>query len=120
MFRILAASTLALVLGACATQETSESESSRDCFRTLDVRGYGVVDEQRIRVRVSPQREYILTLIQPTRDIDWTHAISLRSVTSFICVGSGNGVQVMGGDPPIATQVTRIERAPNNEQPSGS
>ncbi|MBC7767900.1 MAG: hypothetical protein H7124_03865 [Phycisphaerales bacterium] len=120
MFRKLAAAAALLALGACAsTTETAGSGETRDCFRTLDVRGYGVVDESRIRARVSTTREYYLTIAQNTRDLDWNHAISIRSNTSFICVGNGLGVQVLGGDPPITYQVTRIERAPD-ETPPGS
>lgn len=121
MFRKLAAASVLLALGACAspTQSADSESSSRDCFRTVDVRGYGVVDEHRIRARVSTTREYYMTIAQNTRDLDWNHAIALRSTTSFICVGNGLGVQVMGGDPAVPYQVTRIERAPD-DTPAGS
>lgn len=124
MFRMtLLAAAAALSLGACAssTETTAAAPAdSRDCFRTLDVSSYGVVDEHRIRAHVSPSREYFMTITQNTRDLDWNHAISLRSTTSFICVGNGLGVQVMGGDPPIPYQVTAIERAPHDNTPEGS
>lgn len=118
MFRKLAAAAALLALGACASPsaETASAED-RDCFRTLDVRNYGVVDDHRIRARVSTTREYYLTIPQNTRDLDWNHAIAIRSTTSFICVGNGLGVQVLGGDPPIPYQVTRIERAPDDTPP---
>lgn len=115
MFRTLLAASAFAALAACAGTQGAETESAaatRDCFRTLDVSGYGVVDEHTVRVHISPQREYYLTINANTRDLDWTHAISIRSMTSFICVGDGAGVQVMGGDPAIPYQVTRIERAP--------
>jgi len=110
-----------LALSACAGAQTTNpgARAERDCFRALDVSGYGVVDENRIRVTVSPQREYIFTIPQNTRDLDWTHAIAIRSVTSFVCVGNGAGVHLMGGDPPLPYQVTRIERAPHTA-PLGS
>jgi hypothetical protein len=116
MFRtaILAASA-ALALSACTTAQTADgtaSAASRDCFRALDVGGYGVLDDHRVRVHISPQREYILTIGQDVQNLDWTHAISIRSVTSFICVGNGLGVQLIGGDPPFPYQVTDIARAP--------
>lgn len=104
-----------LALAACASPTGAASASAsndRDCFRSLDVRSYGVVDDHRVRLHVSPSREYILTIPQQTRDLDWTHAIAVRSVSSFICVGDPSGVQLMGGDPPFPYQVTHIERAP--------
>lgn len=119
MFRFFAATALAAILGACATAAPSEGAQRRDCFRALDVRGYGVVDEHRVRVHISPQREYVLTIPANTRELDWTHAISIRSVTSFICVGEPSNVQLMGGDPPLPYQVTNIERMPQSA-PSGS
>lgn len=121
MLRTLIVASGLAALAACAGAQTAQSEgATRDCFRTLDVGGYGVVDEHRVRVHVSPQREYYLTINANTRDLDWTHAISIRSTTSFICVGDGAGVQVMGGDPAIPYQVTRIERAPTDNAVEGS
>lgn len=122
MFRTLLLAA-AVALSACASTEASSSASAsseRDCFRALDVDGYGILDDHRVRLRVSPQREYILTIPQHTRDLDWTHAISVRSVTSFICVGHPSGVQLMGGDPPFPYQVTAIERAPQTDTVEGS
>lgn len=119
----LLAAAAALSLAACASTETAGNSAppdSRDCFRALDVSGYGVLDEHRIRAHVSPAREYYLRVNGNTRDVDWTHAISIRSVSSFICVGNGNGVQIMGGDPPMPYQVTAIERAPRDTAPQGS
>jgi hypothetical protein len=117
---ILAAVT-AVALGACTATQTAEGNApaSRDCFRPLDVRGYGVIDEHTVRVHVSPTREYYLSINAQTRDLDWTHAISIRSTMSFVCVGNGAGVHLMGGDPPFPYEVVRIERAPN-DAPTGS
>ena len=113
----------ALALGACATGDTttaSAAGSSRDCFRQLDVRGYSVVDDHRVKLRISPAREYILTIPQNSRDLDWTRAISVRSASNFICVGDPSGVQLLGGDPPMPFQVTSIERAPTEVADQGS
>jgi hypothetical protein len=118
MLRPLLAAAAALALAACAAQ-TAGDGAARDCFRTLDVSGYGVLDEHRIRVSINPQREYYLTVRHNTRDLDWTQAITLRSTTSFICVGNGLGVEVMGGNPPVPYPVVNIERAPL-EAPTGS
>lgn len=113
----------ALALVACSTPSTSTASNAggdRDCFRALDVRGYGVLDDNRIRVRVSPQRQYALTIATTTRDLDWEHAIAIRSVTSFICVGFPAGVTLVGGDPQVTRQVTAIERLPADAVAEGA
>lgn len=112
----------AVALGACASTETTSASAaeSRDCFRALDVRGYSVIDEHTVGVRISPARRYALSIPTNTRDLDWTHAISIRSVTSFICVGAPSGVTLMGGDPPFPHQVTAIERLPVETADQGS
>lgn len=111
-----------VALGACAGTQTAEggTPASRDCFRTMDVRTYGILDEHRVRVHVSPSREYYLTINENVQNLDWNHAISIRSTMSFICTGNGLGVQVMGGDPPIPYQVINIERAPRDNAVEGS
>ncbi|WP_395645753.1 DUF6491 family protein [Terricaulis sp.] len=113
----LLAAAAALSLGACASTETADNGSSgggnRDCFRSLDVSGYGVIDESHIRVSVGANRHYSLGIRQNTRDLDWTHAIAIRSTTSFICTGNGLGVQLVGGDPALTYPVTSIERLPD-------
>lgn len=116
------AAVAAVALGACTGTQAAEGGSSlrRDCFRTLDVRTYGVVDEHRVRVHVSPAREYYLTINENVQNLDWNHAISIRSTLSFICTGDGANVQVMGGDPPIPYQVISIERAPRDTAVEGS
>ena len=115
----------ALALSACASSNAQSSSAgapggSRDCFRSLDVRGYSVVDDHNVKLRISAAREYILSIPQNSRDLDWTHAISVRSASSFICVGDPSGVQLMGGDPPMPFQVTNIERVPVNVADQGS
>jgi hypothetical protein len=113
----------AVTLGACASTATSTASNAgadRDCFRSLDVRGYSVVDDNRVKLRISPAREYILTIARQSRELDWTHAISVRSASSFICVGDPSGVQLMGGDPPWPFMVTHIERAPTEHADQGS
>lgn len=113
----------ALALSACASSTSATASNAggdRDCFRSLDVRGYSVVDEHRVKLRVSPAREYILSIPQNSRDLDWTRAISVRSASNFICVGDPSGVQLMGGDPPMPFQVTNIERAPTEVADQGS
>jgi hypothetical protein len=107
----------AVALAFCAATATpaypeDTAQPRRDCFRTLEVSGYGVVDEHRVRVRIRGGREYYLTINHNTSDLDWNHAISLQSTLSFICAGDGDGVRLLGGDPPVRAMVTAIERAP--------
>lgn len=116
---LLAAAVAALASCTTPAGGTSEASGGRDCFRTVDVNSYGVEDDHRVRVHISPQREYLFTIGQDVRNLDWTHAITIRSTTSFVCVGNGLGVQLVGGDPPFPYPVTRIERAPQ-EAPTGS
>ncbi len=115
------AAVAAVALASCAGTQAAEGSAgaSRDCFRPLDVRGYGVIDEHTIRVHISPAREYHLSVNAQTRDLDWTHTISIRSTMSFVCVGNGAGVHLMGGDPPFPYEVVRIVRAPQ-DAPTGS
>lgn len=112
MVRITAIA-LALAIGACAstTGTSASAAGGRDCFRALDVRGYSIVDDHRVKLRVSSTREYIITIPQNSRDLDRTLAISVRSTTSFICVGHPVGVQLVGSDD-FPYQVIAIERAP--------
>ena len=115
------AATLVLIACASPTGASSASASNdRDCFRSLDVRSYGVVDDHRVRLHVSPSREYILTIPQQTRDLDWTHAIAVRSSTGRICTGNGIGVEIIGGDPQRTYPVSQITRAPDNAPVQGS
>lgn len=121
MLRILAAAAAALTLSACATDETAASAAvERDCFRAIDVHGYGVVDEQRVRVSVSPTRSYYLTISPNTRELDWTTSMTLVSRTNFICTGNGWDVELHAGIPPRSHRVVSVERAPQEPPPSGS
>jgi|CXWL01.1.fsa_nt_gi hypothetical protein len=125
MFRTLALAFGAATLCGCATPVADGSAAAtRDCFRSLDIDGYGVIDDRRVRVSVSPRRDYILTIRRDTRDLDWANTIAIRSGTSFVCVGNGLGVELVGGDPPQRYPVVNIERAPQEapaeSQPSSS
>ncbi len=124
MFRASSFAFAAAALCGCATPTADGSAATRDCFRSLDIDGYGVVNDRRVRVTVSPRRDYILTIRQDTRNLDWAQAIAIRSGTSFVCVGNGLGVEIVGGDPPQHYPVVSIERAPEEapaeSQPSSS
>jgi hypothetical protein len=121
MLRILTMATAALALSACATNATTAaSREARDCFRAIDVDRYGIVDENRIRVTVSPTRHYILTISPSTRDFEFTNAMALVSPTNFICTGNGWDLELHAGNPPRSHRVVTVERAPPDadEQPA--
>lgn len=100
----------ALSLSACASPNSGADTAARDCFRTSDVRGYGVVDEHRVRMRVGGQRAYILIIREDTRRFDPTDAIAVRSSSGYVCVGQTGGVSIVGNDPLFPSFVTSIER----------
>jgi hypothetical protein len=111
-----------LALAACASTETASNDTEgSDCFRAADVNGYSIVDDRQVGITVGAGRRYVLTTLFNARDLDWTHAIAIRSSTSFICTGATPGVDLIGGDPQRRIPVTSIERAPDDEDlPTGS
>ncbi|MBL8546875.1 MAG: hypothetical protein JNL81_10445 [Hyphomonadaceae bacterium] len=107
----------ALSLGACASStESTEASDARDCFRTFDVRGYGVVDDHRVRLRINSRRAYIVTIRENTRDFDITSPLSVQSSSGFVCVGDTLGVRLVRGDDHFPSLVTAVERAPPNTE----
>lgn len=123
MLRLLSVAAVALALGACASSSTTTAaREGRDCFRAIDVDGYGVVDESHVRVTVSPTRHYILTISPSTRDFDFANSMVLVSPTNFICTGNGWDLELYAGNPPRSHRVVTVERAPPDadEQPAAS
>lgn len=123
MLRTFAAITALIALSACASTATSgEAAPARDCFRAVDVNGFGIADEHRVRITVGANRHYLLTILQSTRNIDWTQSLTLRSGTSFVCTGNTRGVvELYGGQLPMTYPVQSIEREPEAEPaPQGS
>jgi hypothetical protein len=115
----------ALALAACATSETAGGGASQgatnDCFRTADVHGYNVIDRTHVGVRVGANRQYILTTLWNTSDLDWTEAIAIRTATGRVCTGNGLGVEIIGGRPPRTYPIASVERAPEEPAaPEGS
>lgn len=101
-----------------AAMGTPQSPHS-DCFPTRAITGYGIVDARTAYLTVGT-RHYLLRITGDSRDLDYNHAIHVRSLSTFICTGNGLGVQLMGGYPPIPHQVLSIERAPPGEPPHWS
>lgn len=120
MLRTLSIAAAAMALSACAaSQADTAATEGRDCFRAIDVDRYGVVDENHVRVTVSPTRHYILTISPNTRDFDFTNSMTLVSPTNFVCTGNGWDLELHAGNPPRAHRVVTVERAPPDadEQP---
>ena len=108
----------ALFLSACATetevasQQAAASADARDCFFSSNVNGFDVIDDHHVGIRVGVNRNYILTTSWNASDLNWAHAIAIRSTTGSICTGSGLGVEIIGGDPRRTYSIDAIERAP--------
>jgi Family of unknown function (DUF6491) len=122
MIRILTAIICLWTLAACASTDTEsqQSASSLDCFRSEQVSGYSVIDDHNVGLSVGASRQYVLTTSWNARDLDWTHAIAIRSSTGRICTGNGLGVSLIGGDPQRTYPVSQIARAPDDNPVQGS
>src|SRR5690242_17502866 len=111
----------ALAAAASSTAPVAAAGASttgphQDCFPTRAINGYGIVDERTAYLTVG-NRHYLMRITGDSRDLDYNYAISVRSLSTFICTGNGLGVSLMGGYPPIPHQVLNIERAPPGEPP---
>lgn len=122
MIRIFTALICLWTLAACASTDgaSNQTASSSDCFQSDQVNGYSVIDNNHIKLSVGANRDYILTTLWNARDLDWTHAIAVRSATGRICTGNGLGVELIGGDPRRNYPVSEIARAPADETVQGS
>lgn len=110
-------------LAACASSEGTQTANAapgeRDCFRAEDVYGYSIIDNNHVNLRARG-RDYIMTTAWNARDLDWSHAIAIRSTSGWICTGSGLGVEIVGGPLPRTYPITSIARAPEEAPPTGS
>lgn len=122
MIRSLLLSAAMLSLAACATPtaEQAAAPEGRDCFHADNVSGFNYIDPHTIKIRVGASRDYLLSTDWNARDLDWQQAIAVRSDTSWICVGNGLGVEIIGGEPRRTYPVNGITRAPEPEAPQGS
>lgn len=122
MIRLLTSLICLWTLAACATTTPSgdQAASSIDCFRSEQVSGYNVIDNNNVSLRVGANREYRLTTLWNVRDLDWTQAIAIRSATGNICTGNGLGVELIGGDPRRTYPVSQIARVPDDNPVQGS
>jgi hypothetical protein len=110
-------------LAACASTDAAggQSASANDCFNSEQANGFTVIDNTHIGLRVGANRNYVLTTMWNARDLDWTHAIALRSSTGRICTGNGLGVELIGGDPRRTYPIVSITRAAEDAAaPQGS
>ncbi|MEZ5957425.1 MAG: DUF6491 family protein [Hyphomonadaceae bacterium] len=122
MLRIFTALVCLWTLAACASTDAAHGQSAeaRDCFNSDQVSGYNVIDNHNIGLSVGANRHYVLTTSWNARDLDWTHAIAIRSATGRICTGNGLGVELIGGDPRRTYPVNQIARAPDDTPVQGS
>lgn len=108
----------ALLLSACASAAdggqiaAATPAEGRDCFFSSSVRGFDVIDNNHVNIRVGANRNYVLTTSWNASDLNWAHAIAIRSSTGSICTGNGLGVEIIGGRPRQTYPVQGIERAP--------
>jgi len=103
----------ALALAACASAPAGAG-ASNDCFRTGDINGYSVIDNNHVRVSVGASRKYLLRTMWNTNDLDWTTAIAVRTATGRVCTGNGLGVEIIGGQPRRTFPIVSVERAPDD------
>lgn len=123
MLRIFTSILCLWTLAACASTEpanTQTADGGSDCFRAEMVSGYSVIDNNHIGIRVGASRDYVLTTMWNARELDWTHAIAIRSSTGRICTGNGLGVEIVGGDPQRNYPISSIARVPDTEPVQGS
>ena len=104
----------ALLLAACATvgEDPAGVTADRECFQSVSVTGFNVIDRNTVEVRVGASRRYLLTTNWPTTNLDFRGHIGLRSTTGQICTGNGLGIDIIGGDPVQTYPVQSIARAP--------
>jgi hypothetical protein len=122
MLRIFTALICLWTLAACASTDATDNQSAgtRECFNSDQVSGYNFIDNHNIGLSIGANRRYVLTTTWNARDLDWTHAIAVRSATGRICTGNGLGVELIGGDPQRTYPVTQISRAPDDSPVQGS
>ncbi|MBL8546874.1 MAG: hypothetical protein JNL81_10440 [Hyphomonadaceae bacterium] len=122
MLRIFASILCLWTLAACASTETASTDTAggSECFRSEQVTGYSVVDNNHVKLSVGASRDYILTTTWNARDLDWTQAIAIRSSTGRICTGNGLGVELIGGTPQRNYPISQITRAPDDNPVEGS
>lgn len=107
---------LALALSACASTSAQTAAGDRDCFFSSQIRGYSVIDDRHVDIRVGVNDHYILETGWNARDLDWSQHIALRTTTGSICTGNGLGVEILGGEPRQRYTVVSIARAPEPAQ----
>jgi hypothetical protein len=111
---------LAFLAAGCASDgATQTAAGDRDCFRSSQVRGYNVVDDRHVELRVGANERYILETDWNARDLNWDQRIGLRSTTGSICTGNGLGVDIIGGEPQRRYTIVSIIRAPEPAQQAG-
>jgi len=98
-----------LVAGPVLAADAPKTKSDRSCFRSDDVNGFTVVDDQTVDVTITPKNVYRLTLFAPSPDIDWSLRIGIDSRgRSWVCQG-------YDADIVVPAAITGLRRYPVTE-----
>jgi hypothetical protein len=94
-------------------EEPAPATQDRDCFRTAQIRGWGVIDEDTLRVRINSRRQYALHLQIPAPRARFATSIGVNSRSGWVCTGREVGVDVNVGDSTARTWIVdHVERLP--------
>lgn len=94
---LIGSAALCAVLVAGPALAAGASKPERSCFRTEDVNGFTVIDDQTVDVTITPKTVYRLTLFAPSPDIDWSLRIGIDSRgRSWVCAGYDAEIVVPG------------------------
>jgi hypothetical protein len=121
---IAAAAALTALAGCSALPGGSPGtpHTARDCFNVRSITGFNYIEDDTIRVSVSPSRSYDLeTQASSCFNLRHANTISLSTGPSnFLCVGDGASVSArVVTDQGDRCLVTAVSRAPEEPDESG-
>ncbi|MET3663542.1 DUF6491 family protein [Caulobacter sp. 1776] len=94
---LIGSAALCALLVAGPAPAAGAPKPERSCFRTEDVNGFTVIDDQTVDVTITPKNVYRLTLFAPSPDIDWSLRIGIDSRgRSWVCEGYDAEIVVPG------------------------
>jgi len=98
--------------GGEAVAAAAAQSPRRDCFSARSVNGFTPVGREAVDVRISPNRQYRLSLVGYCPDVDWSSRIALRTRggSSFICAGVDAEILVPSTTGPQRCAVTEVRR----------
>jgi hypothetical protein len=110
---VILAAALAMVTACASATDVAEgpAPAGRDCFRSDDVSGFNIMDDDTLRIRVLANRNYSVSANQIGRDLRFEQGVTLRSRTGWICTGDTPDLDVFGhGIVPRRYLVRSVER----------